>query len=211
MINCTVTTTEGITDSCNYLVTVLTPDDVLTIICPDDQTISVPFGVQNTVVNNLSPLAIFGGVPPYSVFYTLNGATSDNGVIDASGSILNVGETILTYLVEDACGTTRSCQSTIAVDVTETGCENLTMEAVNLQEETENCCWQLNYNNQSVPDLAGIRITALNGTDLLYDPADIHPGLFDIVNSPGSVTLVSSSGPGNPIPTGQVDDFFVSA
>lgn len=208
VINCTVTTTEGITDSCNYLVTVLTPDDVLTIICPDDQTISVPFGVQNTVVNNLSPLAIFGGVPPYSVFYTLNGATSDNGVIDASGSILNVGETILTYLVEDACGTTRSCQSTIAVDVTETGCENLTMEAVNLQEETENCCWQLNYNNQSVPDLAGIRITALNGTDLLYDPADIHPGLFDIVNSPGSVTLVSSSGPGNPIPTGQVDDFF---
>lgn len=348
VINCTVITTEGITDSCSYEVTVLTPAAPLTIDCPIDQVFTVPFGIPSLVINNLAPQNISGGIPPYNVFYDLTGATFNNGSGDASGSSFNVGQTTVTYFVTDACGELNSCTFTITVneetsdlanfvlsdETTQVGnlvcvelsvnhfnnilgfqytieydptiltfvntsnynlpylngnnfndspsgfinvswtdldgsgetlpdgsiicelcftgdavglsdlhfssattlqevtnvnqqvinatykdgsievlepmndCDGLTLEAVDLQEETGNCCWQLNYNHNFGQDLAGIRITALDDMEILYDPGDIHPALFDIVNQPGSVTLVASSGTGNPIPEGQLTDFF---
>ncbi len=84
-------------------------------------------------------------------------------------------------------------------------CEGLSVSSSSAIEASGDCCWELSYDNQ-LGNVYGIRVTALGGVELEYDPDLIGPGLWDPINPGESVTLVPSAG--GPLPTGQFNNFF---
>jgi hypothetical protein len=84
-------------------------------------------------------------------------------------------------------------------------CDELSVSVSSAVEADGECCWELSYDNQ-LGNVYGIRITALGGVELEYDPDLIGPGLWDPINPGESVTLVPSAG--GPLPTGQFNNFF---
>ena len=85
-----------------------------TIECPDDVTINSN-GAPSVIVNNIAPITATDdcGIPV--VVFSFAGATVDTGVGDASGMLLNVGETTVTYAAFDAAGNSVNCSFIVTV------------------------------------------------------------------------------------------------
>lgn len=79
-----------------------------TILCPANVTVFSTLGNCTAVVNGLTPTAT-DNCPNPMVRYSLAGATIGMGTGDASGTTFNLGNTDLTYTVEDLAGDSATC------------------------------------------------------------------------------------------------------
>ncbi|MDF1673923.1 MAG: HYR domain-containing protein, partial [Vicingaceae bacterium] len=105
---------SGNVDSCNFSITVI--DSIPPVIsCPNNISISNDSGFCSAVVNSIAPLIITDNCSIDSVGYKLNGATTGNGLNDASGLTYNIGITTVIYYIYDLAGNTDSCSFTVTV------------------------------------------------------------------------------------------------
>ena len=85
-----------------------------TISCPSNKIMAVTIGQPSVVVNGLAPTAMDNCGTP-TVTYQLTGATTGNGVSDASGTNFNIGTTTVIYTAVDGNNITASCSFTVMV------------------------------------------------------------------------------------------------
>jgi len=85
------------------------------IVCPADKLVNADPLVCTAVVNGIGPTSAGDNCSGYTIAYTLAGATTGSGVNDASGSVLNIGLTTVTYTITDVAGLTAACSFTVTV------------------------------------------------------------------------------------------------
>ncbi|GIV31517.1 MAG: hypothetical protein KatS3mg029_0868 [Saprospiraceae bacterium] len=110
----TVFDAAGNTDTCSATLTI-TDDMAPTFACPADTVVFVPIGVTDTVVNDIGLVDVADNCGVDSIWFILTGATTGGGDDDASGTSFAVGETTVTYYVQDASGNLDSCSFTVTV------------------------------------------------------------------------------------------------
>ncbi len=78
--------------------------------CPSDLVVNIPFTDSTAVVNNIG-LELLDDNCDFnaSATYELTGATEGTGNDDASGTVFNIGTTVVTYTATDTLGNTSSC------------------------------------------------------------------------------------------------------
>lgn len=100
--------------SCGAVVTVV-DDSAPTFTCPADVLVEVPNSVTDTVVNNIGLSNVADNCGVDSTWYALTGATTGNGMNDASGTTFNLDTTTVTYYVRDVNGNVDSCSFKVIV------------------------------------------------------------------------------------------------
>ncbi|MEP7268996.1 MAG: T9SS type A sorting domain-containing protein [Saprospiraceae bacterium] len=103
--------------NCNFTLTVI-DNQPPTITCPGNQTVLGTLnaqGICKAIVNNIPPL-VTDNCTMTTVNYSLAGATSGQGIADASGINFMQGLTSITYTDTDMGGNTKSCSFTITVN-----------------------------------------------------------------------------------------------
>lgn len=108
-----VTDAAGNNSSCSFSVLVNDSENP-TINCPVSLTVNNDIGSCSAIVNGLSPIPN-DNCTVASVTFSLTGATIGSGSNDASGSIFNLGTTIVSYNVTDAAGNSSSCNFNVTV------------------------------------------------------------------------------------------------
>jgi len=103
----TATDIAGNVIFCSFTIT-LTDNSSPTINCPETITMDSPDG-NPIVIIDIPPLSFNDNCPGSIVDYTLSGALSGSGTIDASGTAFPVGQTTVTYTTTDAAGNTGAC------------------------------------------------------------------------------------------------------
>ncbi len=85
------------------------------ITCPSDVTVQAPGSI---VVQNIAPLTFSDNCASPTVGWESTGSTilSAPGDADASGAFFNLGNSFVTYSVEDAGGNTASCSFQVSVE-----------------------------------------------------------------------------------------------
>jgi uncharacterized repeat protein (TIGR03803 family) len=113
-VTLTVTDSFGASSTCTATVTV---EDTTApvIVCPADKLVNADPLVYTAVVSGIGPISAGDNCSGYTIAYTLAGATTGSGVNNASGSVLNLGVTTVTYTIIDAAGLTASCSFTVTV------------------------------------------------------------------------------------------------
>ncbi|HFA50560.1 MAG TPA: HYR domain-containing protein [Bacteroidetes bacterium] len=92
-----------------------------TLTCPADVMITVPFGTIDTMINNIGLLAFGDNCAVDEVAFALTGATTGNGLNNASSSSSGIsfkpGMTTVTYTVTDDAGNSSPCQFEVNVEI----------------------------------------------------------------------------------------------
>ena len=99
--------------SCNWVIMVDTVpiSGELSIECPDDIHVTLPYGQTDTVLSWVAPI--------YATTCNLNGGiTLEQTVGPPSGDTIVLGQTIVSYLATDSCGNSEDCNFVITVDST---------------------------------------------------------------------------------------------
>ena len=110
----TVPDGNGGTITCSFTVTVqLAITDIIS--CPPDIIDTTGSTSCGVVINNLDPNIFINPAQVDTLYYSLTGATVDNGVNDASGTSFNTGLTVLTYIARDVFGNRDTCTTMITV------------------------------------------------------------------------------------------------
>jgi hypothetical protein len=109
-----VTDASGNKTSCSFNVTV-NDTEAPKITCPADKLVNADPLVCTAVVSGIGPTSAGDNCSGYTIAYTLAGATTASRVNDASGSVLNIGVTTVTYTITDAAGLMTSCSFTVTV------------------------------------------------------------------------------------------------
>ncbi len=110
----TATDPSSNTATCSFIISVVDNEDP-TVNCPANVNMTVPQGTMSTVVNGIAPVSSNDNCGVSSTTYTLTGATTNNGINDASGTSFNVGITTLTYTVSDNSGNTGTCTTNVTI------------------------------------------------------------------------------------------------
>lgn len=105
----------GNRDSCSFTVTV-NDTELPSISCPPNQVLNNDLGVCGAVVNGIAPLTASDNCGIDSVSYVLTGATTGNGLNDASGLTFSPGTTTITYTITDSSGNRDSCDFTVTIN-----------------------------------------------------------------------------------------------
>jgi gliding motility-associated-like protein len=84
--------------------------------CPEDVIVFIPDGQTSTVINDIAPVGVDDNCGILSVSYFLTGATSGNGQNDASGTVFNLGVTVVNYAVNDTEGNFVNCSFLVTVN-----------------------------------------------------------------------------------------------
>jgi hypothetical protein len=163
--------------ACSFSVTV-NDSEAPRITCPADNLVNADPLVCTAVVSGIAPTSAGDNCSGYTIAYTLAGATTGSGVNDASGSVLNIGVTTVTYTITDAAGLTTSCSFTVTVlnpnpVVTLTGPASGSLYAVN---------------------------TSVSFTATFTDAGGgTHTGtwMFDILSKPATIVEPSGANPGS--------------
>jgi len=148
----TVTDGDGYEVSCAFTVTV-TDNEKPVIVCPSDVTVNSEEGSCSAVVNGIAPITVSDNCGTPTITYTLSGKTEGSGVADASGTVFNIGETIVTYTTTDGFGNTDSSFFTVTInesvkpvaitkdltiELDSLGFASITVEEIN-NNSTDNC------------------------------------------------------------------------
>ncbi len=110
----TITDGAGNTNTCAFTVTV-SDNEAPTITCPANVNVNNDLGVCTAAVTGIAPTSVGDNCTVASVTYTLSGATTGAGTIDASGETFNLGTTTVTYTITDGVGNTNTCAFTVTV------------------------------------------------------------------------------------------------
>ncbi len=113
--------TLTVTDWCGNTSTCMTAVQTIegtppAIDCPTNLTITAPAQAPCSVmVNNIPPSNVSVVCGPATVSYSITGATTANGLNNASGTTFNQGISTVTYTVFDACENMSSCSFMVTV------------------------------------------------------------------------------------------------
>ncbi|NJO88337.1 MAG: HYR domain-containing protein [Chloroflexia bacterium] len=88
-------------------------DPVVT--CPTDVTVNNDLENCSAVINGISPLSVNNNCRDQTISYTILGATTGNGINDASGISFNSGISTVQYTANNGSGNTASCSFTVTV------------------------------------------------------------------------------------------------
>ncbi len=100
---------------CSFVLAVV-DDTPPAVVCPANQTRSVGTACSYDVVGTeFNPLQAADNCNVWTVGYSLSGVTSGEGQNSLAGQSLNVGETVVNWVVTDAEGLTGSCSFTVSV------------------------------------------------------------------------------------------------
>ena len=115
----TITRTWTVTDNCGNTTTdsqTLSVQDLTapTITCPPSQSICEESGNNYTIPEATIGTDNCDGT--VTVTYEIAGATSRNGTSNDASGIFNVGISTITWIVEDECGNSSSCTTTVTIN-----------------------------------------------------------------------------------------------
>jgi Concanavalin A-like lectin/glucanases superfamily/Secretion system C-terminal sorting domain/HYR domain len=111
-LNYTITDGCGNTKTCTFNIIVKpSPNEVLTVTCPNNLTVNTLPGQITRVISYLPPSAIT--TCPIGTLTVTPAATNQ-----ASGTAFPAGTTTLTFTITDGCGNTKTCVTTVKVVAT---------------------------------------------------------------------------------------------
>ncbi|MEM8907106.1 MAG: HYR domain-containing protein, partial [Bacteroidota bacterium] len=141
------------TAQCNFNVNV-NDNQLPTIVCPADTSVSITGGMSSIVVNNISPTVNDNCSTSPSLSYAFRDATALTGNGDASGQSFNQGTTMVTYYVVDDNGNLDSCSFSVTVNV------GLDIACIG------------DFSNTADPDACSAALS-FDGIDILSNPANV--------------------------------------
>ncbi len=116
LVTYSLLTTDGESANCSFNVSIQDAE-APALNCPPSLQVTVSGGNISLVVNNIAP-TFSDNCGIQSVGYTITGATSGSGSDDASGTAFNLGQSTVSYTVEDVNGNTSDCQFVVTVSPT---------------------------------------------------------------------------------------------
>ena len=105
---------SGNLDSCTFVVNISEVVNDM-IGCPGDQTVFNDPDLCSAVVNGIEPTILINPALVASITYSLSGATTGNGMNDASGETFNVGTTTVEYILTDNSNNMDTCTFDVTV------------------------------------------------------------------------------------------------
>jgi len=113
-VSYTVTDLSNNTGTCSFTVVVIDAE-LPTITCQTNLSVNNDVGTCGALVTGIAPSSSNDNCGIDSVSYVLSGATSGNGLNDASGLTFNFGVTTVTYTVTDLSGNLNNCSFNVTV------------------------------------------------------------------------------------------------